>query len=431
MLVQFSCSNFKSIKDNVIFSMRSIENKPTHDRTAFFNDILFERIAVIYGANGSGKSNFIDAVSFSKYIVENSLSFQPGQFINVPVHKLADVDDESSFTFQFIFDDTRYFYSFSLLHGLVSSEYLYFFPHKRKIKIFERKNLSVSLGSKYKQSDFNVSLETLQNNRLFLSCAANYSRIQEIKNAFLFFIQKLVIYKVNIDSPRTNNWLEYSIDIMQKKANIRQNFLSILKTLDTGIVDIKTEIKHFNPDEDMPHSLTKIIKTALPAEALQNGINIPNASIFYPNFSVDLINEESTGIKKLFQFICPMLDIIDDGKVLLCDEFETGLHEAVVHKIIELFYSIQPQKHSQLIFTTHNTCLLDNALFNKGQIWFTQLNDERSTDLFSLAEIKNIRKGENIAKGYIQGKYGAIPMLNKTVGTYFDYEAVCSCAKQK
>ena len=84
-----------------------------------------------------------------------------------------------------------------------------------------------------------------------------------------------------------------------------------------------------------------------------------------------------------------------------------------MHQIVKLFYFLIPDKFAQLIFTTHDTSLLDLELFRRDQIWFTQLTSERATELYSLVEIKDVRKHENIAKGYIAGKYGAIPMLNK------------------
>lgn len=137
------------------------------------------------------------------------------------------------------------------------------------------------------------------------------------------------------------------------------------------------------------------------------------AKLIYDKFETDLMSEESTGIKKLFELICPIIDIIDNEKILVCDEMETGLHETIVYQIVKLFYSARKDKFAQLIFSTHDTSLLDSSLFRRDQIWFAQLDKERATDLYSLLEIKNVRKTENLKRGYISGKYGAIPLLNK------------------
>ena len=104
--------------------------------------------------------------------------------------------------------------------------------------------------------------------------------------------------------------------------------------------------------------------------------------------------------------------------MLICDEIETSLHESIVYKIFDFFKQnvISNENYAQIISTTHDTSLLRLDLFRRDQIWFTELKKyERSTDLYSLAEIKNVRKDENIGKGYILGKYGAIPMLNDKI----------------
>ena len=118
-------------------------------------------------------------------------------------------------------------------------------------------------------------------------------------------------------------------------------------------------------------------------------------------------------MKKLFSMICPLIDIMKNGKVLLCDELEANLHESLVYRLVKIFTTSAINKSAQLIFTTHETGLLSLDLFRRDQIWFTEMKGAvRSTDLYSLAEIKNVRKEENYGKGYISGKYGAIPMLN-------------------
>ena len=112
--------------------------------------------------------------------------------------------------------------------------------------------------------------------------------------------------------------------------------------------------------------------------------------------------------------ICPIIDILNQGKILICDELEASLHESVIFQIVQLFQHYQKDKFAQLIFSTHDTSLLDTDLVRRDQVWFTQLNTkERATDLYSLVEIKNVRKSENLEKEYVSGEYGAIPMLNK------------------
>ena len=134
--------------------------------------------------------------------------------------------------------------------------------------------------------------------------------------------------------------------------------------------------------------------------------------------------EESNGVKKLFEVICPILDIVNNGKILIFDEIETNLHEAIVCEIVKIFKNNDFIKTPQLLFTTHDTSLLDSKLFRRDQIWFTELDENRSTDLYSLAEIKNVRKLENLRNGYISGKYGAIPLRSKNILSLFEKNTV-------
>lgn len=412
MLLQFSCSNHRSILDPITFSMIASKDVTASTRLKAFggNEVL--RIAAIYGPNGSGKSNFINAISFAKAIIKNSLNIQPGIKLNQTPHKLAEDDIASTYDFQFVCEGIRYVYGFSIVKGLIDEEYLYYFPKKRKLKIFERKGLKITPGNKYK-GVFTLSEDALKDNRLFLTCAANYSKIKELERAFLFFTQDIIIYKTNIDAPRMHNWYEYSIELMEKNPKVKRAFVEMLKALGTGIVDVKTKIEDIDTEDfskQLPEPLRNLfLSTDIPQKRMKNF----EAKVVYEKFETDIVTEESTGIQKLFQIVCPILDILANGKVLIFDEIETGLHETVVHKMIEFFYNSVPDKFAQLIFSTHDTSLMDPDLFRRDQIWFTQLKPEiRSTDLYSLVEIRNVRKNENLAKGYINGKYDAIPVLN-------------------
>jgi AAA15 family ATPase/GTPase len=203
---------------------------------------------------------------------------------------------------------------------------------------------------------------------------------------------------------------------MQKDEEVRQMFLDFLGELNTGIKDINVKLEKIQvKPSDLPIDMPEPLKNVL---TMQEANRI-DAKIVYDKFQTDLMVEESVGIKKLFEVICPIIDIIKNGKILICDEFEMGLHESIVHYIIQTFHKANQDKFAQLIFTTHDTSLLDKDIFRRDQVWFTELNEERATELYSLVEIKNVRKTENLERGYVSGKYGAIPMLNHSFSTLF------------
>lgn len=403
MLLEFQCSNYKSIKDKINFSMIASSDHTGEELLKEFGNIRVLRSAIIYGANGSGKSNFISALSFMCELVKNSINHQPGQGVFQVRHKLCGPEVPSEYRIQFVRNDVRYAYGFSIKQNKIQDEYLYYFPKGRQVKIFERNGMEIRPGDRYK-SAFDVSISILKDNRLFLSCAANYSNVKEMEEAFMFFYTDIVIY-----NPEFNNWTEYSIELMQNDPMIKRTFLDILQALGTGIKDVRVKMEKVKL-EDIPQiQLSESLKKMLGS---QEGNKI-EAKVIYDQFEVDLLTEESAGVKRLFQMICPIIDILANGKILICDELEACLHESVISQIIQLFQYCQKEKFAQLIFSTHDTSLLDHDLFRRDQVWFTQLNEERATNLYSLVEIKNVRKSENLEKGYVSGKYGAIPMLNK------------------
>lgn len=408
MLLEFRCKNHKSIKDEVLFSLLASKDTFNSEYLYDYKDLKILKSSVVYGANGSGKSNFIDAIFFMKSLVSNSINLQPGMGIPYTPHKLNGVGSESFYSVQFIKNGVRFAYGFSIEQMLVKEEYLYYFPNGRQAKIFDRTGMTYEEGSKFK-GRFNSCKDVLKPNRLMISCAANFTNIIEIEDAFRFFSEDLVIYT----NANQENWMQYSLYQFNSNPEIKSLALSFMRDIGVDIQDIKINIEEsVFPQSELPEFLSDEYKNKLRMTPLQK----ITASVVYPDFETDLFTEESTGIQKLFAFLCPFLDIISKGKILICDELETSLHESLLYTLLKTFLSLNGKEQSQIIFTTHDTSLLSLDLFRRDQIWFTELNSSnRSTELYSLAEIKNTRKDENYGKGYISGRYGAIPMLNENL----------------
>lgn len=405
MLLEFMCSNHKSIKDKIVFSALAGSDNTNDDMTEEIAGVKVLKSAVIYGANGSGKSNFIDAISFVKNLVVNSITHQPGQGIRQIPHKLSELGSESTYQVQFVIKGIRYVFGFSLKNLLVSEEYLYYFPNGRQAKIFDRKDEKFTVGSKFR-GKFSSCKDVLKPNRLLLSCAANFTAVEEVADAFSFFNNELVVY----GAENQDNWMNYSLYQINSNEKMKRVVLSLMQDLGMGVKDIKVSIDQKKMESiELPPFLTDEFKNML----LQTKVDAISAKVVYEKFETDLLQDESTGVRKLFALLCPMIDILINGKVLLCDELEASLHESLVYELVKLFMTIKTDKFAQIIFTTHETGLLNLDLFRRDQIWFTEMEGtDRSTDLYSLAEIKNVRKDDNFGKGYITGKYGAIPMLN-------------------
>lgn len=408
MLLKFSCSNHRSIRKEVTLSAEAGKDTVNLDKLAHFNDLRISKTVVIYGANGSGKSNLLDALIFVRSLVINSIKHQPGRGIRQIPHKLESLATDSTYRICFITGGVRYEFGFTLNNLLVKKEYLYAFPNGRQTKIYERLGDKFVSGSKFR-GKFSACKNVLKPNRLLLSCAANFSAVNEIDAVFKFFRDELVIY------PKHNNinyWLEYSLWQIHDKPESKEKIIKLMNALGVKVKDIEVKIEQRDFDLNKT-PLADFLSDEFKKQIIQGKTNVAYARFVYDKFSTDLNSEESSGTKKLFTLLCPLIDIIEKGKVLFCDELESSLHEILVEKIVKMFLS-PDNAQAQIFFTTHNTGLLDLDLFRRDQIWFTELKDsDRSTDLYSLADCKNVRKDEKFSKGYISGRYGAIPLLNR------------------
>lgn len=405
MLLEYRCSNYKSIKDEVLFSMSASSDTEHSDKLIDFKKLKINKATAIYGANGSGKSSLLESCLFLTSLVSNKPS-QPGDKILVIPHALSAIDEPTEFLIHFERKGIRYVYGISVTEDRVEKEFLYHFKVGRKAKIFDRVGEEYTFGAKYK-SDLNKALSFQKENRVFLNTAANFTNNEDITNAFLFFKEDLVV-----NSPSfMNNWREYSFNMINKNPEFKKKVVTAFNNLGIDIKDIKTESfnipLHDELVENIPADIKEIIKSSMGEEKT---LYLKKVLFDYGIFSVD-IDRESTGIKRLFEVLCPLIDIIENDRVLLWDEIEMGLHSSILDTLIKIFLNEKDSK-AQLIFTTHDISLLNLDNLRRDQIWFTELDkEERKTDLYSLFDFKNIRKTDNISKNYIEGRYGAIPFI--------------------
>ena len=405
MLLQFKCSNYRSIKDEIVFSMGVSSDQTLSDSLILFNDNKYVRCAEIYGANGSGKTSVLNALGTMAGIVLQSNNFQPGDSIIRAPHRLSEREAPTEFAIILEKNGKKYSYGFSYNEKGVLDEYLYFWPGQKKAKIFDRDDVDkFSFAPSFSKQGGNCK-GRLKENQLLLSLAAKETDIEEIREVFLFFRQDLVIYP-----GEPNGWFEFSVEKLQHDRAMKKRFLDFMHRIGSDIVDITARLeRRILTEKEVPPGFPKFLVPQL----LRNPSNLIDLKLHYEKFSID-INEESKGTQKLFNFLCPLIDILYSGKVFVCDEIETHLHPSIVFEIVRTFLDNR-ETNGQIIFTTHDTDLLDLDYIRRDQIWFTELRpDTRATDLYSLTELRNVRKDENIKKGYVSGKYGAIPVIGKT-----------------
>jgi len=421
MLVEFTVNNFKSIKDTVRFSMLTSSKDEGNSFEKRKYNLL--KSAILYGANASGKSNFLRAMAFmSRFVLNKYKIIQSTDKLPHEPFRLSTETEESSSSFEIVFliDDIKYRYGFEIDNELVYSEWLYADEKGKEAKLFYRDaeeeeyvnpNKFVE-GYRFfdkKNEKINVSA-----NQLFIwKCDQENG---EISKAILNWFNRFNM----IDGMDHNGYINFTMKKMDNE-NFKEKIIDLVKTADIGIDDIQVEkeevpleiieklkLLDFLEDETIKEGDVKSVSLNTLHKKFDNNDNIVGNVIF------ELEKEESKGTRKFFAMSAPILDTLENGKVLIIDELDASLHPILTQHLIKLFHDENVNKNNaQLIFATHDTNLLKKTIFRRDQIWLSEKNKYGSTDLYSLAQFKNVRKNEDFEKQYIHGKYGAIPYLGK------------------
>lgn len=422
-LIQFSLENFLSFHEKQTFSMISSSDESLKNNLILFptENFYLSSTSTIYGANASGKTNFIKAIGFLKLLLATSSQKKSNEKIFFLPFKLAK-DKPTKFETHFISEGIRYFYSLSFNEDKVLEENLYTFPLKKQKKVFtrlydeEKKLYTYDYSREFQSQLKDIETKSLQN-KLFLSTASEWCSLDEIKNPISFFLDKIAI---NIDFLNPN-WSHFTAQALESNDKIKKLFLKLLKEINPGIDNVLSKVtkKKMEMDE-LPSELPLELKMLLTKEeTLSTDIKIQYKE---KDLVLDL-SEESRGIQKIFEIGGPILDILLTGKILFFDELETSLHPLLSRQIVKMFLDKNfNTKNSQLIFSTHDANLLDLDFLRRDQIWFTERGVETNytTKLTCLSTFKGIRKGENIRKGFLQGKYTKIPFLQNLNADFYE-----------
>ncbi|MEH2284358.1 MAG: ATP-binding protein [Nostoc sp.] len=417
MLIEFSVGNYRSFKEQVTFSMVAAnlvaKDKKLDENNVFEieNDLKLLKSAAIYGANASGKTNLATALGFMRwFMINSSKETQSTEKIGVERFKLSTETEAqpSFFEIVFLMNDKRYRYGFEATLDKVVSEWLFYVPKSKETKLFERKLDKISVSKTYKADG--IQQKTRQN-ALFLSVSAQFN--VQIAEKILDWLANRVKLVSGLDD---SGYQGYTVSCLMNNEN-KDEILQLLKKLDLGFADVKVEESEINADS-FPRKLPDEIKNFI----INNGSRkLISVQTMHQKFDgkgnpvsteiFDLDEQESEGTQKVFALAGPLVDTLKNGKVLIIDEFDARIHPLISRAIVELFNSNEINtNNAQLIFMTHDTNLLNNKLFRRDQIWFTEKNRYGATDLYSLAEYK-IPDDASFESDYIQGRYGAIPYI--------------------
>ncbi len=416
MLLRFSAGNHLSIREPVELSLVAsalddVETGLIDCPHAPHGKVLPS--AVIYGANASGKSNLISALHMMCKIVLNSHSRgnPSGGVPHIPFAlNPAFAKAPSSFEADFIIEGVRYHYGFTASDEVFLSEWLYAFPSGRMQKLFEREEQKFTFGRGLKGR--NKVIEALtRKNSLFVSAAAqnNHEELSAISNFF-----------ASIQFDRNISVHGHVAARQLANGEIDDRVIQFLDKIGTGIVDYKPmERERSEKAKKIERALRTALKEIMSVEGKEefeladgkdrfNYIQLAHRSVDGDDVLFDL-EQESEGTKRLLMFLGPVFSALDQGALIVIDELNASLHTQICEMVLALFSSPEiNQMGAQLIATTHDTNLLESKHLRRDQVWFTEKNADGATQLYPLTDIRT-RKGDNIEKGYLQGRYGAVP----------------------
>ena len=416
MLIEFSVTNYRSFLPAQSLTLTANTATELQEENSFVSPVSnlprLLRSAAVYGPNAAGKSNLVQAIAFMKKFVSSSAKeSQEGEKIDATpfLFNRQGSSNPSEFEVLFIQDGIRYQYGFAVNSERVTGEWLFAYPEGRAQKWFERNHDSENqkdiwyFGPKFTGLR-KVWQEATRSNALFLSTAIQLNN-EQLKPVFNWFDHKLVVL-----AQGTNISHGFSADECEKEEK-KKKILKFMNAADLSITDISLEKKEFSMDDlppDMPQSIKEEIAKDFKGKKLTRVFFMHPSSDNGEDVPLEF-NEESAGTRKLFALAGPWLDVLDNGFVLFVDELDTSLHPIMVRFLLNLFHNPEVNRHNaQLVFTTHDTTVLDQTLMRRDQVWFVEKDAENATSLYPLSDYKP-RKGEALQKGYLYGRYGALP----------------------
>ena len=397
MLLEFTCSNVRSIRDKVTLNLRAISDDTFENSLINFDGERVNPACAIYGSNATGKTSVLTGMAIMQTMVTTSHLLQPGDLLPRTPHRLSQ-DKPTDCEMEFVWKKCRYIYKFSYDNQKILKESLSYAPNGRMGTIFSRDGNKIKASERFSRIE-TLCKEKLTPNKLVLSLAVNNLNYEELAWAFLFYKDGLVILMND-----NNNWLEYSASKMEHDKAIKDMFLKFMKDTGSDIVDIKAKSEQrLMSAAELPPDMPQAVR----AMFLNQTVISTSIRTIYKNFSLDII-EESLGTQKLIRLMCPIMDIFQKEKTFVCDEIESHLHPLIVRQLITRFIKGK-SSNAQIICATHNVEMLDLKLFRRDQIYFTDINpDYHRTRLFSLSTL-SCRKDDNVQKKYLESKYCKVP----------------------
>lgn len=428
MLIEFTVENFHSFKESNTLNMvaAAIKEYPDHTfshrptRASRSRPVSLLKSAAIYGANAGGKSNLIKAIDhMRRMVMHSSKESQAGEpFPHFPFLLNPRTSAEpSTMEAVFVQDGIRYRYGFSADRERVHLEWLFAAPRGREARLFIRRGDEFEFGKG--MTRVSGLEEKTRENALFISVAAQFNQ-PEARKILQWFSSLQVV------TDDTQNIFRRSMDILDEALQ-RKRLVEFIRLADHSISELEIDEAEY-PLSDLPEAIREVVSKDLEKSGKKGDIirlkkpvshhhsyDDEGARIGLEKFELAM---ESKGTKRIFDLAGLIFFALDNGTPLIIDELECSLHPKLTRLIIKLFHSEQTNpKNAQLIFATHDQTIFSPKFFRRDQLWMVSKNDVGSSELYSLSDFR-VRPDSSYDKDYMQGRYGAVPVLNEPVTAF-------------
>ncbi|MFI2858826.1 ATP/GTP-binding protein [Paenibacillus sp. JSM ZJ436] len=413
MLVMFRCKNFSSFRDEVVLDMRATSYTQHPSHIIKHDSVNLLKTLAIYGANASGKSNLISAMHWYERIIFSHL-FQGNQSEHMneelDSRKLTSIqpfllseNNDSCIELEMVFlhQNKLFQYGFSIQESLILSEWL----TVDNTNVFDRDNKGISFGKKYEAQLKNF--KKYREDRLYLSVLDYFAtdEMKETVDCFKDYFRNRfnVHFELILESSikgTVDSW-SHSKRLVQDDM-FRSKVAEYIRKIDVGIDDIKIEKEWVLNKKTGQKEQEPLIKT-IHSVYNEAGLRVGSKAFDLP--------QESSGTLRFLSFIQEILTLIEKGGVFVIDELSARLHPLLTKFIVDIFQSDKNQNQAQLIFTTHDTSILNKDQFRRDEILFVDKNEFGASTIYSLADLKTVRQDATYNKDYFSGKYGAIPIF--------------------
>ncbi|MNC10526.1 MULTISPECIES: AAA family ATPase [unclassified Pseudomonas] len=416
MLVQFSVENYRSVKDVCELSMVASRYYKENEQENTFETGIADcprllKSVVIYGPNGAGKTTLLEAMKFVESFVLNSApKSQAGEEIDVTPFRLSKDTRNKSSNFEIIFieDGVRYEYGLCATKERVTEEWLIAFPKGVPQKWFHRIYDPETAAYAYKYSKYfeggrmrgGWQKQTRQN-ASYLSTAIQLNN-EQLTPVYNWFFRRLATLRP--DGLSSEFTAESCLD-----SEFKKSVLEFISSADIPLSNIEVETLKYM-DMKFPDHIPTVFKEEITKSLKDKEYH--EVSFVRTDDAGEAVRfklaEESKGTQGLFNFAGPWIDVISNNLVLFVDELDSSLHPLIVHHLVDILH--KSGSNAQIIFTTHDTTILSQKILRRDQVWLLKKNKFHASELYPLSDYK-IRDGEAIEKGYLSGRYGAVPFI--------------------